>query len=165
MTSFAYGVEWITFYDDSYGKPFIMNTKTLEIIYSEYDEYVVERFYAGRNGLYGAKKYDNEYYDLVKGYSIISTGYEGLDFSDDTYIRAWKDGKCIFMDYNGKKIAEFEKATGVVNGKALVSDGTGLYYVDESFKKISEYIYKGKFDSFGTTYIIIDGKCYLINQK
>ncbi|MBQ9700296.1 MAG: hypothetical protein IJV71_06705 [Lachnospiraceae bacterium] len=122
VTSFAYGVEWITFYDDSYGKPFILNTKTLEIIYSEYDEYVVERFYAGRNGLYGAKKYDNEYYDLVKGYSIISTGYEGLDFSDDTYIRAWKDGKCIFMDYNGKKIAEFEKATGVVNGKALVSD-------------------------------------------
>ena len=124
----------------------------------------INRVYYGRGLWYGANTSEGGLYDLVKGDSIISSGYEWLSFEDD-YIRARKDGVTQFIDYNsGQVVKQYKETTGFVDGKALVDDGNGLCYIDKSFNRVSEYIYTGVYDGFTSAGIKINGKYHLIKQ-
>ncbi len=101
---------------------------------------------------------------LLKGEKVLASGLTSLDFSSDKYIIATKSGKEVFIDYNGKEHLNVESSGRFHNGKALVYDGTGIYYIDENLNKVSDYIYKGKVDGCGASVVQINGKFYLISK-
>ncbi len=127
----------------------------------------VYNFYYGRGSWYGANTSEGGLYDLVKGSAIISTGFSGLNFSSDIYIRGNKNDKAVFIDYNtGHEVKWYDAAVDFDdNGIALVDDGVGLCYVDTSFNRVSEYIYTGDYDNFTYAGIKINGRYHLIQQK
>ena len=67
------------------------------------------------------------------------------------------------MDYNCSKKATYKDSSIFHNGHALVSDGTGYFYIDENLNKISDYIYKGT-GYASTNALKIGDKYYLISQ-
>lgn len=127
----------------------------------------VNRFYGGRGLYVGINTVEGGLYDLVKGNTIVSSGYEWLDFESDKYIRARKNGVTVFIDYNtGQGVKSYENAVPFnSDGIALVDDGVGLCYVDTSFNRVSEYIYTGDYDAFTAKSIKINGKYHLIRQR
>ncbi len=97
----------------------------------------------------------------------MSKGWKWVNFSDDKYIIAGNStGEFVFMDYNGNKKASYKDSSEFFDGKALVSDGTGIFYIDENLNKISDYIYKGTVDDAGCIgrAVKINNKYYLISQ-
>lgn len=161
-----------SFYNNGWIKCFTYGLRTMYNINTQngyqlsyYLEDEIFSWYYGKGELYGFNTCGTELFYLAKGDAILSNGYEYLDFAHDKYIMAGKEGKCFYLDYNGKKVAEYKMSSYFVGGKALVYDGTGLYYINESLDKISDYIYTEKFDTFGSNYIIIDDKCYLISEQ
>ncbi len=151
----------------------MINVNTLETInipyndYFEFDSGSVYYFYFGRDIWYGVSTSEEGLFDLVKGSTIISSGYEWLDFGSDKYILTRKNGLTGFIDYNtGQEVKQYVNATTFNSqGYALVDDSNGLCYVDTSFNRVSEYIYTGEYESFTSKSIKIGGKYYLIRQK
>ncbi len=132
----------------------------------------VGQYYCGRGEYWGIKRQvwlpDGTCNEgetlLLKGEKVLASGLTSLDFSSDKYIIATKSGKAVFLDYNGKEHMSVESSGRFHNGKALVYNGTGIYYIDESLNKVSDYIYKGKVDACGASVVQINGKCYLISK-
>lgn len=127
-------------------------------------------YYWGRGEYWGIKSqwsnfngYEEEFL-LLKGEEVLASGFTSLDFSSDKYIIATKSGKAVFIDYNGKEHMSVESSGEFHNGKSLVYDGTGIYYIDENLNKVSDYIYKDKVDACGTSVVQINGKYYLISK-
>lgn len=145
----------------------IANLYTGEYIKMPYEPFSITKYYYGRGEYYAVFTDNGSTYDICKGSSIISKGYKFVNFSNDKYIIAGNSsGEAVFMDYSGNVKAAYKDTSEIYNGKALVYDGTGIYYIDEKLNKISDYIYKGKIDSNGcmTMAVKIDGRYCLISQ-
>ncbi len=146
----------------------ITNVNTAKEV-QNYD-YTVERFYCGNGEYWGIKpmNLDNglfeDSYVLLKGNKEIAKGFTWLNFTSDKYIIACKDGKVMFLDYNAKEQMTVKSSSSFYNGKALVYDGVGLYYIDENLNKITDYVYKEKVEAYSMGSVKINGKYYLISQ-
>ncbi len=164
---YAYGGGWLK--DFEAGN--LLNVNTGQIINMPYGRYAgnyaITYYYAGRGEYYAVSIDNGNTYDICKGSKIMSKGWKWVNFSDDKYIIAGNStGEFVFMDYNGNKKASYKDSSEFFDGKALVSDGTGIFYIDENLNKISDYIYKGTVDDAGCIgrAVKINNKYYLISQ-
>ncbi len=162
--SHAYGGVWLKDFFLSN----LINVNTGQIINMPYGGYgAITDYYAGRGEYYAVSIDNGNTYDICKGSKIMSKGWKWVNFSDDKYIIAGNStGEFVFMDYNGNKKASYKDSSEFFDGKALVSDGTGIFYIDENLNKISDYIYKGTVDDAGCIgrAVKINNKYYLISQ-
>lgn len=157
-----YESDWIKFaFEDN---KVMFNVTTMEWICLPHYS-TVNRFYWGKGLYVGLNIIEGGLYDLVKGNTIMSSGYEWLSFGEK-YIRTRKNGVTGFVDYNtSKEIKQYINATGFNNGIALVDDGIGICYVNTSFNRVSDYVHIGIYDDFTSKTIKINGKYHLIQQK
>lgn len=127
----------------------------------------ITHYYAGRGEYYAVSVDNGVTFDICKGNAIISKGWKTVNFDNDKYIITTNSsGEYVYLDYNGNMKGTYKDSSVIFDGKALVSDGTGIYYIDEKLNKISGYIYKGKIDSGGCMgmTVKINNRYYLISQ-
>lgn len=131
------------------------------------------KFYQHSEGLYygmsGESYYDYEeeqteviYYAVCHGSKKLTEElYQWIKF-DDTYIIAGNDSFSHILDYEGKVLAEYQDvAFPFVDGRTLVCDATGAFYIDEMLQPCSGYVMKDV-DYCHPGYIRKDGKNYLV---
>lgn len=108
---------------------------------------------------------DEVYWKLIiKGEKVIEeeyTWYRELE----NYIVMETDNRADVFDYNGKLCATFKSIGEFHNGKALVSDDKGAYYVNEKLEKASDYIIKSDDVKTGDNYIIDGNGYYMVKEK
>lgn len=96
-------------------------------------------------------------------------------FTEEKYDKVMFGEKCIaashelgvdILDYEGTVIDTFRSCSGVfVNGKMLVLEEDGLYFINENFERCSEALLSGwKVDGCFTRGIIVDGKYYFLKE-
>ncbi len=154
-----YNKGWIKDFD----RRNLINAQTGQIIKMPYDN-SIDNYYHGNGLYYAVSTYESDSYDICKGNTILSSGWKGVNFSDSKYIIAQsQSGDLVFMDYNCNRKATYKDASLFHNGRALVSDGTGYFYIDENLNKVSDYIYKGT-GYASTNALKIGDKYYLISQ-
>ena len=67
------------------------------------------------------------------------------------------------LDEDGVSVARFPDAGGrFLNGKMLVYDGSGVYFVNEELEQCSDYIIEGRIDGCFPQGIVVDGWYYLV---
>ena len=139
-----------------------MNVDTGHTYSMPYNEF--SSWYYG-NDKYYALSLEGSLYNICYENRIISTQkYKFVNFTNDKILIAGDlNGECIFMDYSLNEKLRAKDASVYWNGKALVYDGIGVYYIDEFCKKTSSYLYKktsidymsiGAFKAEGQWYII-----------
>ncbi|MGN0505107.1 MAG: hypothetical protein ACI4FZ_00995 [Lachnospiraceae bacterium] len=90
--------------------------------------------------------------------------YYRVAFEDNCMI-AYTDDCVEILDYYGNILTRYADAgDSFVNGKLLVYDGIGVFFLDESLKKISDYIVTGDIDGCFSRGIVIDGEYYLLKE-
>ena len=140
----------------------LMNVDTGHTYSMPYNEF--SSWYYG-NDKYYALSLEGSLYNICYENRIISTQkYKFVNFTNDKILIAGDlNGECIFMDYSLNEKLRAKDASVYWNGKALVYDGIGVYYIDEFCKKTSSYLYKntsidymsiGAFKAEGQWYII-----------
>lgn len=148
----------------------MVNVNTLEIVDMPYDDvYTSEinsayNWYYGYGKAYAIKTQNAQSYTLCIGNRKLADGYTGFSFNDK-YIIAWTNDKCMYLDYNGKVLASYTDSSVMENGRALVYDGIGAFYINENLEKISDYVYKGNDILCNVNTLKINGKYHLIKQK
>lgn len=100
----------------------------------------------GRDGYYALMDNDTQTYNIYhKGEVVSETNLTWITFNNNSSrcIVGGNDTTAYVLDYQGKikytavDISEFR------NGKAVVYDGTGVFYIDENGNKLSDYIVYG----------------------
>ncbi len=121
------------------------------------------KWYYG-NGKYFAFASDGKNFKIYNGNNVlIDKIYTWCDFQDNNYIIAGNGNNAEIIDYSGNVIKTFKDVDArSYNGKRLVYDGTGVYYIDNQLNKISEYIYEGADISVAGGGIRINNKFYFV---
>lgn len=105
-------------------------------------------------------------YAVCKGNRVLTEEqYQQINFREE-YILAFHEEGVDILDYNGNKMGSYLSSNGsFINGRMLVLDEEGLYFVDESFKRCSDYILPD-FDVDGcfARGVIMNGKYYLLPE-
>lgn len=84
---------------------------------------------------------------------------------DESYVIAYADGGVEILDMEGNALAQYADASGsFVNGKMLVYDGTGVFFIDKDLQKCSDYILLGEIDQCFSRGVVIDGERYLLKE-
>ena len=161
----GYSEEW-------YEILFNVHTKERIVLPEEYQEWSGV-LYEHSNGLYygmsGESAYDYEeertdnlYYAICHGSEKLTEEiYQWIDFGD-TYIIAGNNSFSHILDYEGNVLAEYyDIAFPFVDGRTLVCDGIGAFFIDETLEKCSGYVMKGV-DYCHPGYIRKGDKHYLI---
>ena len=144
----------------------MINTKTMEIVEMPIEEEKAGSWYVGRGEFYALTDDESSTtYTIYKGNKSIATGYTQLYFTKHYIIGRNSKGKFDFIDYTGKTILNVTDYGDTLNDRYLVSDGVGVYYVDKTLKRVSDYIYKGNVEDCRSGAIMIDEKYYLIAKK
>ena len=163
-----YNNGWIKQFDFDYYLMFSTESMLLvaDSLKLDADEYVYGWYY-GRGKWCGYNTNKDDKYTLFDGNKTVVRGCSWLNFSSDKYIIVGFEDRCCYYDYNGKKVAEYKDSSRIENSKSLIYDGIGLYYIDDSLNRISEYIYI--FDEnedvvFGNAYIRKNGLSYPIAE-
>lgn len=147
-----------------------VNINTMEIINIEWEDggplgvwgiygqccAVIVDYEAGKMDIYNKDKKIKE--DCTSVYFVEN---------NDKYIVYSKDNiNVIYMDYQGNDLLTVQGCSKFLNGKAMVYDGTGVYYINESLEQISDYVYAGdNLTAFHFGAIGVDGKYYLIGKE
>lgn len=163
-----YTVEWM---DILYN----VHTKERLILPDDYQEWRGE-FYQHSAGVYygisGESSYDKAmgeteylYYAICRGNEVLTPElYQWIRF-DETYIIAGNNSFSHVLDYDGNVLAEYKDvAYPFVDGKTLVCDDTGVFYIDETLSRCSDYLMTGV-DYCHPGFVCKGDKCYLIHQK
>ena len=134
--------------------------------YGEYYQYTRGLYYgiAGESlTSYYEGTSDYVYYALCHGSELLSEEiYRWLNFGD-TYIVAGNERFAHILDYGGNVLAEYRGiAYPFINGKTLVLDDTGVFFIDETLKPCTGYIMKDVSYIRANNYIYKDGEHYLI---
>lgn len=83
----------------------------------------------------------------------------------EKYITAGQDNGVDILNYEGQVLATYWDVSGYfVNGKMLVWDGTGVYFIDETLEACSGYIVEGDIEGCFSRGVIIDDLYYLIEE-
>ena len=128
-----------TIYDEGYGTAAALRISDEE---EEYYRYAVCK---------GDKKLTEEIYYWVE--------------FGEKYVTAGCDAGVHILDYEGNVLAEYKDVSGsFINGRMLVQDETGVYFIDENLKKCSEYIVRDIVDGCFSRGIIIDGSYYFLEE-
>lgn len=147
--------------------PMIINVATKECL--RLTGWFADKWYYGKGEYWGVREeglYAKDGYRLLKGDKVLASGFSSMAFGEK-YIIASKmnnNNRIVFMDYDAKEHMSVEASSKFRNGKALVYDNIGIYYIDENLNKVSDYIYKGKVDNCHIGAVIINNKYYLISQ-
>ena len=122
------------------------------------------RYYYG-NGITYAVTKDNTNYTIYKGSTVLtSKEYTWMNFNKNCIV-AGDDTTSHILDYNGNILKTFNDIdVNEYNGKRLVYDGVGVYYIDSNYNKVSDYIVKGTGITVSGGTIKIDGKRYFIKK-
>ena len=145
------------------------------ILPDDYQEWRGE-FYQHSAGVYygisGESSYDKAmgeteylYYAICRGNEVLTPElYQWIRF-DETYIIAGNNSFSHVLDYDGNVLAEYKDvAYPFVDGKTLVCDDTGVFYIDETLSRCSDYLMTGV-DYCHPGFVCKGDKCYLIHQK
>lgn len=112
-------------------------------------------------------KESNEYYKyaICKGDKKLTEEiYYWVEFGD-TYMVACCDDGVDILNYEGEVLASYLDASGsFINGKMLVYDGTGVYFIDEKLQVCSDYIVKGNIDRCFSRGVVIDDLYYILEE-
>lgn len=111
---------------------------------------------------YKYNRADYVYYAVCHGSEKLSEEiYRWINFGEK-YIIAGNYSFSHILDYEGNVLAEYRDiAFPFVDGRTLVCDETGAYYIDENLEKCTEYIMK-KVDYCHPNFIRKGADCYLI---
>lgn len=108
---------------------------------------------------------DVEYYQyaICKGDKKLTEEiYYWVAFGE-TYMTAGQDYGVDILNYDGEVLATYPDVSGYfINGKMLVWDGTGVYFIDETLEACSDYVVQGDIDGCFSGGVIIDDKYYLL---
>ena len=148
-----------------------LNVDTLELVPfpDEYQTYF-SMYNMGRGDaiaiLESTKGGPDDKYAVCKGSEVLTEErYYWVNFGKK-YIIAARDEGVDILDYEGNIMNTYWDCNGVfINGRMLVLDGRGLYFIDENFEKCSEYLLSGwGVDSCFTYGVIKDGKYYFLPE-
>lgn len=155
------GVFYNLFSIDS-GACYQLNLNTNELYDVENNFSECKDYYFGNGNTYAVTK-DGTNYTIYKGNkALTSKQYTWLEF-DKNCIIAGDSTITHILDYNGKILKTFNDVdVDEYNGKRLVYDGVGVYYVDSSYNKVSDYIVEGTGLSVSGGSIKINGKWYYV---
>lgn len=107
----------------------------------------------------------NGNYMICNADTIMKRACEFVDFVNDEYIvLKHAIGEYVYIDYEGNDLLSVVDYGRFIDGRALVYDGNGVYYMDESLEKIGDYIYKGNVDGCDTGVVEIEGRYYLVGR-
>lgn len=111
---------------------------------------------------YGEGKTDYIYYAICHGSKILSEEiYQWINFGEN-YIIAGNNSFSHILDYEGNVLAEYKDvAYPFVDGRTLVCDETGAFYIDEELNRCSDYVLTGV-DYCHPGYIRKGNKSYLV---
>lgn len=123
------------------------------------------RWYFG-NGKYFAYAADGINYKIYKSNNVlVNKVYTWCNFQNKDYIIAGNNNSTDIIDYNGNILKTYVDVDPYIfNGKRLVYDGIGVYYIDNTLNKVSDYIVKGNDIAVSGGGIKINGKYHLIKQ-
>lgn len=149
-----------------------IHTKGIVPLPEEYQNWYGS-FYQYSNGLYygmsGESYYDYEegetdyiYYAICYGSRMLSEEiYQWINFGEN-YIIAGNNSFSHILDYKGNVLAEYrDVAYPFVDGRTLVCDETGAFYIDENLQRCSDYVMEDV-DYCHPGYIRKNGKNYLV---
>lgn len=107
----------------------------------------------------------NYYYAVCRGERVLTEEkYTWVEFGSN-YTVAYMGNGAEFLDEDGNVLARYADASGFfVNGKMLVYDGKGVFFVDEVLQKCSDYIVIGEIDQCFSRGVVIDGDYYLLKE-
>ena len=148
------------------------NVETFEIVPFP-EEY--QNFYMIANAGYGdamaisADEADeNGYYTyaICKGNRVLTEEkYYWVEFGEK-YMTAGSEDAIEILDYDGNVLASYWDVGGrFVNGKMVVSDGAGVWLIDENLEPCMDYyIAEGPIDGCFEYGIIVDGMYYALKE-
>lgn len=105
-------------------------------------------------------------YAICKGDKVLTEEiYYWVEF-EETYIVASREEGIDILDYSGNVLGTYWDCSGnFINGRMLVLDGHGLYFIDENFEKCSEYMLSGwGVDGCFAYGVTKDGKYYFLPE-
>lgn len=146
-----YRGELFDYSEDSREVLFNIDTKEIMPLPEKYQNYAM-LYERDKGTYYGIARteepfYDMEikpaYYAICDGSRILSEEiYRWIDFGEK-YIIAGTDYFVHILDYEGNVLAEYEDVGApFVDGKTLVCDGVGVFFIDENLNRCSEYLAK-----------------------
>ena len=105
-------------------------------------------------------------YAICKGDRVLTEEkYERIVWQEN-YIIGVTETQTEIMDHEGVVLATYPlTGESFVNGKMIVYDGTGVYYINENLAKCSGYLLRGKVDDCFSAGVVIDGEWYLLEDK
>lgn len=84
---------------------------------------------------------DTRKYAVCTGSKVLTEElYYWVEF-EENYILGGSDNGVDILDYSGNKLQNYPQVSGeFVNGRMLVRDENGIYFIDEKLEKCSEYL-------------------------
>lgn len=144
----------------------MVNTKTMEIIELPIQKESVDSWSNGKGEYFAVPGSDHDSsYTIYKGKKAIASGYKGISFTEYSIIGIGQNEKYAFMNYEGEEMLLVIDYGEFINGRCMVCDEVGIYYVDTNLNRVSNYVYKGKVDDCRAGVIRIDDNYYLIAKK
>lgn len=148
-----------------------LNVETLELVrfpeeyqkfYLMYDEGYGELM-ALANYQENAETYK---YAICKGDRVLTEEKYERILWHEKYIIGETESQTEILNHEGEVLATYPVTGGdFVNGKMIVYDGTGVYYINEELEKCSSYVLMGKIDDCFSAGVIIDGEWYLMDDR
>jgi len=148
-----------------------LNVETLELVRfpEEYQQFY--RMYdAGYGELMALANYQENAgaykYAICKGDRVLTEEkYEQITWLEN-YIVAETGTQTEILDHEGVVLKTYPSTgEGFVNGKMVVYDGTGVFYINEELEKCSWYVLEGKIDDCFSAGVVIDGEWYLLDDR
>ncbi|MBO5352905.1 MAG: hypothetical protein J6A77_06365 [Lachnospiraceae bacterium] len=143
-----------------------LNVDTMEVVRfpEQYQGYfwIYDEGYGDWMAIQAGKKED-EFYAVCRGEEKLSgEKYVWVEFNEE-YVVAGTEDEVEVLDEDGVSVARFPDAGGrFLNGKMLVYDGSGVYFVNEELEQCSDYIIEGRIDGCFPQGIVVDGWYYLV---
>lgn len=126
-----------------------LNVDTLELIPfpEQYQEYFTVYSEGKGNAVAfrSTEKEDSQKYAVCTGGEVLTEElYYWVEF-DENYILGGGDAGVDVLDYSGNKLHTYQQVSGsFVNGRMLVRDENGIYFVNGQLEKCSDYLLTGK---------------------
>lgn len=171
--SLSHGWLKVMVYDNEAGK--LMNNYDSYLAFLNVDTMELVRFPEEYQGYFWI--YDEGYGNLMaiqegeakEGTYAVCRGNEKLteekyywaEFNEQYVVAGAEEVE--ILDTAGTVLAKYPDAGGLfLNGKMLVYDGSGVYFINEELEQCSDYIIEGQVDGCFPQGIVVDGWYYLV---
>lgn len=161
--------DFLLYEDDVYMAS--LNVDTLELVRFPEEYQKFHRMYdEGYGELMALANYQENAavykYAICKGDRVLTEEkYERIGWQEN-YIIGVTETQTEIMNHEGVVLATYPlTGESFVNGKMIVYDGKGVFYIDEKLEKCSGYLLRGKIDACFSAGVIMDGEWYLLEDK